>query len=363
MSSVVDTARVRPDAAPPQMGGLRRVWHRFRRRRRARVGLAALVLILLVALLRPVLASELPIVCKYEGQWHAPGLMELVRKIPFVASVVGPSRPFALPSFDARQGVADSEFVIDPPIACDPLSYSADLLAPPSSGHWLGTDELGRDVAARLVHGTAVSLAVGLGAMGIAAVIGVIIGAAAGYAGGWFDAACSRLIEVVMCFPAFFLILAIMVWLEEPGAMHVILVLGLTGWTTIARLTRGEMIRMRDSDFVVASRALGAGPGRVILRHLLPNAMAPIIVTVTFGVARAVLLEAGLSWLGFGVPAPAPSWGNMLRSAYEHLVDAPHLVYPPCIAIFVTVLVYNWVGDALQNALDPRTGASHLPVR
>lgn len=339
---------------PPPAGGPRRVWRRFRRRRQARLGLAALVALLVVAFLRPVLASHLPIICRYEGQWHFPALVELVRSIPLVDSVVGPSRPFALPTFDVHQAVADSTFVVRPPIPYDPLAYSAEILAPPSTRHWLGTDELGRDVAARLVHGTAVSLAVGLGAMAVAAVLGVLVGAVAGYAGGWVDAVLSRCIEVVMSFPAFFLVLSIMVWMEEPGAKHVILVLGLTGWTAIARLTRGEVLRLRESDFVVASRALGAGPVRVITHHLLPHAMAPVIVTVTFGVARAVLLEAGLSWLGFGVPAPAPSWGNMLRSAYEHLLDASHLVYPPCIAIFVTVLVYNWVGDALQGALDPR---------
>jgi peptide/nickel transport system permease protein len=330
------------------------MWSRFRRRRCGRAGAAVLLFLLLVAFLRPVLASRLPILCKYRGAWHFPGLIETIRTVPLVPSVVGPSRPFALASFDARAGVAESTVVIPALIPYDPLEYSSDVLRPASWAHWLGTDELGRDVAARLVHGTAVSLRIGFAAMGVAAIIGVLLGACAGYAGGWVDAVISRVIEVFMCFPAFFLVLALAVWIDQPGVGQVAMLIGLTGWTPIARLTRAEMIRLRESSFAVASRALGARRRRVVFRHLLPNALAPVIVTISFGIANAVLVEAGLSWLGFGVPAPNPSWGVMLRSAYDHMLTAPHLVYPPCIALFVTVLAYNWIGDALREATDPR---------
>lgn len=317
-------------------------------------GAGVLLFLLVVAFLRPVLASRLPVVCRYQGRWHFPGLVETIRTLPLVSYVVGPSRPLGLPSFDVRAAVAESSSVIPALIPYDPLEYSSDVLRPASRSHWLGTDELGRDVAARLVHGTAVSLRVGFGAMGIAAIIGVLLGACAGYVGGWVDAVISRVIEVFLCFPTFFLVLALAVWIEEPGVGQVAILIGLTGWTPIARLTRGEMIRLRDSDLALASRAMGATRRRIIFRHLLPNAMAPVIVTITFGIAHAVLVEAGLSWLGFGVPAPNPSWGVMLRSAYDHMLTAPHLVYPPCVALFVTVLAYNWIGDALREAADPR---------
>ena len=349
----------RPGGSAVGVGYAALVWRRFRKRRQGKAGLAVLIVLLLIVLLRPVLASPLPVLCKYDGQWHFPGLVEVVRSVPLVLRVVGPSRPFGLPSFDARAAVEKSTFAIDALIPYDPLAYSDAVLEPPSRAHWLGTDDVGRDVAARLIHGAGISLGVGFGAMGIAAVVGLLVGAWAGYARGWIDAVICRVIEAVMCFPAFFLILSVLVWVDEPGIGHVIIVIGVTGWTPIARLTRGEILRLRDSEFAVASRALGATPRRVVFRHLLPNALAPAVVTITFGIAHVVLLEAGLSWLGFGSPPPSPSWGNMLRSAYDHMLTAPHLVYPPCIAIFVTVLTYNWIGDALRDAVDPRTSIAH----
>jgi peptide/nickel transport system permease protein len=194
---------------------------------------------------------------------------------------------------------------------------------------------------------------VGFVSMGIAAVIGIFIGGLAGYAGGWLDIVISRIIEIVICFPVFFLILAIMVWLE-PNITNVMIVIGLTRWTSIARYARGEFIRIKGLDYVTAAQALGIRRGRIMFRHILPNALAPVLVSVTFGIASAILVEAGLSWLGFGVQAPNPSWGNMLRSAYDALRIAPYLVFPPCVAIFLAVLAYNLVGDALRDAIDPR---------
>jgi len=322
------------------------------------LSLIGLLLLVVVAVLRPVLASRLPIVCRHNGRWHFPGLVEVVRSLPLGSRMVGQSRPFSLPSFDVEKAVAESSFCVMAMIPYDPLAYSADHRARPSRRHWLGTDELGRDVAARLVHGTAVSLKVGLGSMALAGLIGIVLGAWAGYAGGIVDLLISRLIELVMCFPAFFLILAVMVWLEEPGVRHVVLVIGLTAWTPVARLMRAEMLRLGESEFALAARALGAGPCRVVFRHLLPNAMAPVAVTITFGVGHAILLEAALSWLG--VPPPAPSWGTMLRSAYDQMSSSPFLVYPPCVAVFVTVLMVNWLGEALRDVADPRGETENL---
>lgn len=337
-----------------------RLWRRFRRRRLGMLSLAGLVLLAAVAVLRPVLASRLPIVCRHEGRLYFPGLVGVVRSVPFASAVVEESRPFSLPSFDVEKAVADSSFAVRALIPYDPLDYSSEVRARPSRQHWLGTDDLGRDVAARLVHGTAVSLKVGLGAMALAGLVGIVLGAWAGYAGGIVDVVVSRLIELVMCFPVFFLILAVMVWVEEPGVKHVVLVIGLTAWTPIARLMRAEMLRLRGSEFAVAARALGAGPVRVLVRHLLPNAMAPVAVTITFGVGHAILIEAALSWLGFGVPPPAPSWGVMLRSAYDQIHSSPFLVYPPCVAIFITVLMVNWLGEAVRDAADPRGESENL---
>jgi peptide/nickel transport system permease protein len=232
----------------------------------------------------------------------------------------------------------------------DPLG---DSFEPPSAAHWLGTDELGRDIAARMIHGTSVSVKVGFISMGIAAFVGIIIGGIAGYFGGWVDAVISRVIEVVICFPVFFLILAIMVWLD-PSITNVMIVIGLTRWTSIARYTRAEFMRIKGQDYVTAALAQGVGHIRIMFRHILPNSLAPVLVSITFGIAAAVLVEAGLSWLGFGVQAPAPSWGNILRTAYDSLRVAPYMVYPPCIAIFLAVLSYNLVGDALRDAIDPR---------
>ncbi len=331
----------------------RRVWRRFRSSRRGVIGLAVVVMLLSVALLAPLIAGDRPIACRYEGALHFPALIDVAHRFPFGKWLVRDSLPFSNVGFDAKRALDNDAFALWPPIPYGPLEISEDALASPSRRHWLGTDGNGRDLAARMVHGAVVSVKVGFISMGIAAIVGVLIGSTAGYFGGWTDAILSRLVEVVVCFPSFFLILAVMVWLE-PGIGNVMVVIGLTRWTSIARFTRGEFMRLKRLDFVVAARAMGAGPIRIMFRQLLPNALAPVLVTITFGVAQAILLEAGLSWLGFGVQPPEPSWGNVLRSAYTNLRVAPHMVYPPCVAIFVAVLVYNLVGDALRDAIDPR---------
>ncbi len=332
----------------------RRAWRRFRRNRRALVGLTVITLIVLVAFFAPLIAGSRPIACRFENRLYFPAIVAVAQRIPFASSVIKQTPPFSRAGFEPRTALDQEDFAIWPIIPYGPLELTDTALDPPSSDHWLGTDESGRDIAARLIHAAVVSVQVGLVSMGIAGVVGIVIGGLAGYFGRWVDAVISRVIEVVICFPDFFLILSVMVWLE-PSIVNVMVVIGLTRWTSIARYTRGEFLRLKHLDFVAAARVSGAGHLRIMVRHLLPNALAPILVTITFGVASAVLIESALSWLGFGVQPPNPSWGNMLRSAYINLRVAPHMVYPPCIAIFVTVLVYNLVGDALRDAIDPRT--------
>jgi peptide/nickel transport system permease protein len=329
------------------------VWRRLRRNRRGLFGLSFVLAMILIALLSPLLATDQPIVCRYQGKLYFPAITEVFQSRKTGAHWIEKSKPFKLPQFVAKDDLDPNDFAIWPLIPYHEYEQTAEFLAPPSAEHWLGTDELGRDVAARMIHGASVSVKVGFVSMGIAAVIGIFIGGLAGYAGGWLDIVISRIIEIVICFPVFFLILAIMVWLE-PNITNVMIVIGLTRWTSIARYARGEFIRIKGLDYVTAAQALGIRRGRIMFRHILPNALAPVLVSVTFGIASAILVEAGLSWLGFGVQAPNPSWGNMLRSAYDALRIAPYLVFPPCVAIFLAVLAYNLVGDALRDAIDPR---------
>jgi peptide/nickel transport system permease protein len=227
-------------------------------------------------------------------------------------------------------------------------------LQAPSSVHLLGTDDLGRDVLARMVHGAAVSLAVGLTAAGIALVVGSLFGAVAGYYGGAADWIVSRLIELVLCFPFLFLVLAIVAFFPQ-STLTIILALGLTSWTTEARLIRAEFLRLRDQDFSVAARASGAGDSRIIVRHLLPNAIAPVVALASFGVGSAVLMESALSFIGLGVPLPQASWGSILSTADDYLGHAWWLAVFPGLAIFLTVAACNIVGDAIRDVLDPRT--------
>jgi len=316
-------------------------------------GFCFVALMVLVAALSPLLATNQPIVCKYKGQWYFPAIVEIFQVRGTGHHWFNKSKPFNLPQFDAKTELAPEDFAVWPLIPFHEYEQTSNFLAPPSAQHWFGTDELGRDVAARMIHGTAVSVKVGFVSMGLAAVIGIIVGAMAGYWGGVVDMVISRIIEVIICFPVFFLILAIMVWFE-PNITNVMIVIGLTRWTSIARYSRGEFIRIKQYDYVIAAKALGIGHIRIMFRHILPNSLAPVLVSITFGIASAILVESGLSWLGFGVQAPNPSWGNILRTAYDSLRVAPHLVYPPCIAIFLAVLAYNLVGDALRDAIDPR---------
>lgn len=228
---------------------------------------------------------------------------------------------------------------------------------PWGSPHWLGTDENGRDVLCRMLWGGRVSLSVGIVAVAIYVTLGIIIGAIAGYFRGFYDLLISRVIEIVICFPSFFLILTI-VALRGPGLLNIMLVIGLTGWTSIARLIRGEFLRLVDQEFVLAGRALGYSSSRLIFRHILPNAMAPVMVSATFGVAGAILQESALSFLGLGITVPMPSWGAILSSGRNNLNTAPWLILFPGFAIFLTITCYNLAGEALRDAADPRLRGS-----
>jgi peptide/nickel transport system permease protein len=226
-------------------------------------------------------------------------------------------------------------------------------LQPPTLKHLLGTDDLGRDVFSRMVYGARISLSVGLVAVLLSLVIGVTVGAIAGYFGGWVDTLIMRLVEIVMCFPRIFLILMLIAFLG-PNILIVMAVIGFTGWTGLARLVRAEFLSLKERDYVQAARALGAGNRRIIFKHILPNALSPVYVSAVLGVGGAILIESSLSFLGLGVQIPTPSWGNILTSGMNYIESAWWLMLFPGLAILVTVLSYNIVGEALRDLLDPR---------
>jgi peptide/nickel transport system permease protein len=226
-------------------------------------------------------------------------------------------------------------------------------LKSPSFQHYLGTDQLGRDVFSRMLHGSRISLSVGFVAVGISILIGILVGAMAGYKGGWVDSLLMRFVDIMLSFPSFFLILTVVAILR-PNIYNVMIVIGITSWEGTARFVRAEFLSLRERDYVQAARALGVKDGRIIFRHILPNALAPVFVTASLGVASAILVEAGLSFLGFGVQPPAPSWGNILTEGRTYIFDAWWLTVFPGLAILITVLSFNLFGEGLRDALDPR---------
>lgn len=227
------------------------------------------------------------------------------------------------------------------------------MLSPPSWKHPFGTDELGRDVLSRMIYGSQVSLEVGFIATGIAVFIGLIVGSIAGYYGKWIDSILMRFVDIMLAFPSLILILAVIAILE-PRITTIMAVIGLTGWMDVARLVRAEFLSLKERDFVMASRSIGARNRRIIFREILPNALSPVFVAATFGVAGAILIESGLSFLGIGVRPPDPSWGNILTSGKDNIEIAWWLSLFPGLAILLTVLSFNLVGEGLRDALDPR---------
>jgi len=291
-----------------------------RRTRSLRVGLVLAAGLALAALLAPMVATSTPI-------WADP---------------------------DERPSVTA-------PIPYDPGAIDLRArLSPPSRAHWLGTDALGRDVASRLLHGSRVSLSVGLLAALAALAIGIPLGAVAGYRGGWIDHAVSRCMESILCFPSLLLALALLaappaIFSGLSAIVRVSLVIAVSGWIPIARFLRAEILTLRDSDLVRAAEASGLPRRRILVRHLLPGALAPVLVTAAFAVAGAMTLEAALSFLGLGVPPPTPTWGGLLFDAREHIYEAWWLALFPGVALFAAVLTCNLIGEGLRDRLDPRT--------
>ena len=310
---------------------------------------AALVIVAFftVALFADFIASDMPIACSIGDRFYAfPNIVDY-------ASLVDYDNQRVVDEIKDSGGWA-----LFPPVPYGPLQSKVrgaiQWLAPPDLNHLLGTDDRGRDVLARLVHGTRISLAVGVVAVGIYTAIGLFLGALAGYySNGRIDRLISRLIEVMMSFPTFFLILAIQGLLTSSSVLQLMVVIGLTRWTDVARLVRGEVMRIVTQDYITAARALGLGHAGIIWKHVIPNAMGPVMVAATFGVAGAVIIESALSFLGFGTPPPTASWGELLTQAY-HNGHPWWLTLFPGIALFMLVTSYNLVGEAFRDAVDPR---------
>lgn len=227
------------------------------------------------------------------------------------------------------------------------------MLENPSGGHLFGTDQLGRDVLSRMIYGARVSLAVGFVSVGIATFIGIILGAVAGYNGGKTDATIMRFVDLMLVFPSLFLLLAVLAFLP-PSIWTIMAVIGLTSWMRVARLVRAEFLSLKEREFVLWSHAIGASGYRIVWRHILPNAMAPVLVAMTLGIPHAILTESALSFLGLGVPPPSATWGNILNEGKDAIEIAWWLSVYPGLAILLTVLAYNLFGEGIRDALDPR---------
>ncbi len=227
------------------------------------------------------------------------------------------------------------------------------ILEAPSREHPLGTDQLGRDVLSRMIWGSQISLLVGFVAVGILSIIGVFLGSLAGYYGGWIDSVIMRFVDIMLCFPTFFLILAVIAFVS-PSIWAIMIVIGVFGWMGVARLIRAEILSLKEREFILAARSQGGGDLRIIFRHLLPNALSPVLVSAILGVAAAILTESALSFLGIGVQPPTPSWGNMLTAGKDNIDIAWWLSLYPGLAILITVLGYNLLGEGSRDALDPR---------
>jgi len=240
------------------------------------------------------------------------------------------------------------------PMPMDPNATNlAAKLLPPSGAHWLGTDNLGRDVLSRMVAGSMISLTVGFVAMAVSLGIGIVLGAVSGYFGGWVDNVLMRIVDALQCFPSFFLILSAIAILG-PNIWIIIFVIGLVSWTGTARLVRAEFLTLRESQYVSAARAMGQSGLQIIFRHILPNAFAPIFVTAIVSIPDAILVESGLSFLSFGVPPPQATWGNIIADGKTYILDAWWLIVFPGLAIFVASLAFYIVGDAMRRASETR---------
>ena len=236
----------------------------------------------------------------------------------------------------------------------DPAHIDAkNILSAPSMSHIFGTDTLGRDIFSRVVYGSRISLSIGFIAVGIAVLIGIFFGSVAGYYGGRLDSIIMRSVDIMLCFPTFFLILAVIAILE-PSILNIMVVIGLTSWMGVARLVRAEVLTLKERDYVLAAKVMGASDTRIILRHIIPNAIGPVLVSATLGIGGAILVESALSFLGIGVQPPTPSWGNILMDGKATLGVAWWLTIFPGVFILLTVLAYNLLGEGLRDMLEPR---------
>ena len=364
-----------------------RLAHRFSRDGIARSGLWLVILAFILAALAPFLANNHALVRVADGkltfpvfrslepiEWRylvfvplagivyalrrrlfanpARGLLIVTVLLAVIAGALSFVHAFNDPTNDRTR---PATFKIMAPIPWSPTETSPDQLVGPSAQHFCGTDSTGRDVAARLLHGARISLSIGFVSQAISLACGVTLGALAGYYRRWVDILVCRFIEVMECFPSLLLILVIIGLSNSQNNMQVIMaVIGFTGWTGTARLVRGEFLRLGGQPFPQAAEALGAGDLRIVLKHLLPNSLGPILVTATFGVASAILAESSLSFLGFGMQEPVASWGGLLNEGQKYIDFAWWLAFFPGVAMLLTIMSYNFVGEGLRDAVDPR---------
>ncbi|HEY1270046.1 MAG TPA: ABC transporter permease [Candidatus Binatia bacterium] len=344
-AAAAPAAGVAPTEIPSAEGQWSAVWKSLRHNGLALVGLYTILLLFTIAAGADFLANNKPLYMVYQGRSYFP----LVRS-GLVRFGLAKWQPELL-NMDFK--TVNAERKIFPPIPH--LATDIDLTAPfdsPSAAHFLGTDKLGRDVLAGVIHGSRISLSIGFVAVGIALVVGVMLGALAGYFGSWVDLLISRIFEVMLTVPTFFLLIAIAA-MFPPSIFLTMAIIGLTSWVGMARFTRSEFLRIRGLDYVTAALALGVSTRKIMFRHILPNALAPVLVSVVLGVAGAILTESYLSFLGIGVPLEAVTWGSILNEA-RSATFAWWLAIFPGAAIFITVLAYYLLGEGLRDALDPR---------
>lgn len=321
------------------------VWRRFKHNPVALTGFYVVCVFVFLALFADFIANDKPYYTQYKGQAHFP----IFRSYLVALKLAKPTPELLNADFKKLDGAVS----VFPPIPYRPSSINLlEPLEPPSARHWFGTDKLGRDVMAGMIHGSRVSLSIGFVAVGIAVLIGVVLGGIAGYFGSWTDLAISRLFEVMLSIPTFFLLITIAALLP-PSIFLTMFIIGATSWVGIARFTRNEFLKIRNLDYVTAAIALGVSDRKVMFKHILPNALAPVIVSVVLGIAGAILVESSLSFLGIGVPAELVTWGSILHEA-STTTYAWWLAVFPGFAIFITVLAYYLVGEGLREVLDPR---------
>jgi len=377
------------------------VWREFGKNRLSVLCLGFIVFLFVLAVLAPFLANGKPYVIRIDGRLHFPlfGALKATDYCVFLAAIIGVAQlllirrnrrridpslrggvfwrqisvmafvlvggcvaiclrvPYKLDATNYRDMVA-SDKATGALFAPVPYGFGEVDLAvreqPPNAQHWLGTDDVGSDVLCRLIHGSRISLSVGFVAVGISCLIGIFVGAILGYFGGKIDFIGMRVVEIVMAIPTFFLIITIVAFFPR-SLFNIMIIIGITSWTGDARFIRAEFFKLRKQDFVQAARSLGLPLRSILFRHMLPNGIAPVLVNATFGIAGAIFIEAALSFLGFGVAPPTPSWGQMLSLGVSTTGRFLWwLTLFPGFAIFFTVLAYNLVGEALRDAIDPR---------